>query len=109
MAKKHFDTENLGDVDVAQLKEAMTPSSVIGRMKYQRKIGNAITGKKDLVVVKGLKYTAEEKMAKDLDTKHLNKEIGFPCLHYSVSEGAGVLKVEIVNQVWEGGGGINIY
>lgn len=98
LAKKHFDTEDLGEVDVAQLKEAMTPSSVVGRMKYRRKIGNALTGKKDLVVVKGLKYTAEEKMAKDMETKDLNPDVGFPCLHYSVSEGAGVLKVEIIKK-----------
>lgn len=46
-----------------------------------------------------MKYSAEEKHAKELKAAELNKSVGFPCLHYSVSEGAGVLKVEIVKKL----------
>ncbi len=68
-------------------------------MQYRRQVGDALSGRKDLVVVKGMKYSAEEKHAKDLKQNELNKNVGFPCLHYSVSEGAGALKVEIKKKI----------
>lgn len=37
-------------------------------------------------------------MADTLDDKARNPDFCFPCLHYSVSEGAGVLRVKIVNK-----------
>lgn len=37
-------------------------------------------------------------MAKDLKDHQLNREVGFKCLHYSVTEGAGTLKVDIVKR-----------
>jgi hypothetical protein len=77
----------------------MKPKSVIGRMQYRRQVGNTLAGRKDLIVVKGMKYSAEESHAKDLQDSELNKDVGFPCLHYSVSEGAGTLKVEILKKV----------
>lgn len=96
--KDTFNTENFSEVDPHKLKEAMTPQSVISRMQYRRQVGNQLSGRKDLIVVKGMKYMNEEAYAKELKSSELNKNCGFPCLHYSVSEGAGTLKVEVVKK-----------
>ena len=97
--KDQYGTDDVSKIDPHELKELAKPASVIPRMKYRRKVGDALSGRKDLVVVKGMVYSAEERMAKDLKDHMLNKEVGFKCLHYSVTEGAGTLKVDIVKRV----------
>lgn len=37
-------------------------------------------------------------MADTLEEHQRNPDFGFPCLHYSVSEGAGMLRVKITNK-----------
>lgn len=46
------------------MKELLKPKSVVGdRIAYKKKMGDVISGKKGtkIIVVKGMKYTAEEK------------------------------------------------
>ena len=95
--KDKFDTDDVSKIDPHLLKDLGKPASVVPRIQYRLQVGNALTGKKDLVVYKGMVYSAEEKMAKDMKGLHRNKHVGFKCLHYSVTEGAGTLKVEILH------------
>lgn len=60
-----------------------------------------ISGHRQLIVVKGMKHQQEDKLAKDVSDEKLNSKIGFKCLHYSVTEGAGTVKVVIVKKTEE--------
>jgi hypothetical protein len=64
-------------------------------MKYRRVIGNQLSGKKAFIVVKGMKKQVENKLASSLKKADLNPYVGFKCLHYSVTEGAGHLEIII--------------
>ena len=96
--KENFDTEDITKVEPHKLHKAMKPQSVIGSIKYRRQIGDAITGRKDIVITKGTKFSQQEKHAKDIAKEDRNRYYGFPCLHYSVSEGAGHLEIEVANK-----------
>jgi solute carrier family 8 (sodium/calcium exchanger) len=93
--KETFKVDNVKDIDPEDVKQAIAPRSVVGRMKYRRVIGNQISGRKPFVVVKGMKKQVENTMANELKKEELNPYIGFKCLHYSVTEGAGQLSVII--------------
>jgi hypothetical protein len=72
---------------------------VVGRIQYRKQFGDALAGRKDIVVIKGMKHQQEEVLAIDKHELHeLNPNIGFKCLHYSVTESAGKLKVIIAKK-----------
>lgn len=50
------------------------------------------------MVRKHQKYHKEEALASKLDTALMNEDFGFHCLHYSVSEASGHLKIKILNK-----------
>lgn len=93
--KETFKVDNVKDIDPEDVKQAIAPRSVIGRMKYRRVIGDKMAGKKPFVVVKGMKKQIENELANELKKEELNPYVGFKCLHYSVTEGAGHLSVVI--------------
>ena len=70
---------------------------MLTRIKYRHQIGNAITGKKP-VVTKGEVIKLEHLQASQLEEKDKNPNFGFKCLHYSVSEGSGKIRVFILNK-----------
>ena len=56
-----------------------------------------MTGKRR-ELAKGEVFRQENAHAEGLDEKDRNPDFGFACLHYSVSESAGSLKVKILNK-----------
>lgn len=55
-----------------------------------------MAGRKEFVVIKGMKHQQEEMLASEKHQTHeLNNEIGFKCLHYSVTESAGTIKIHV--------------
>ena len=93
--KETFKVDDVRDIDPEDVKKAIEPKSVIGRMKYRRVVGNQLSGRKPFVVVKGMKKQTENEFATTLKKADLNPYVGFKCLHYSVTEGAGYLNVMI--------------
>ena len=93
--KETFKVDDIKDIDPEEVKRAIEPKSVIGRMKYRRVIGNQISGRKPFIVVKGMKKQVENALASSLKKSELNPYVGFKCLHYSVTEGAGFLEVTV--------------
>ena len=69
--------------------------TLIERIGYRKQV--AITYTKE-AVEKGAIIRRENKMADTLDEGQRNPDVCFPCLHYSVSEGAGMLRVKIQNK-----------
>jgi len=59
-----------------------------------------MTGKK-LVVAKGEIVKFEHAQASSLEEKDRNPEVGFRCLHYSVSEGSGSIRIYVENKTSE--------
>jgi len=70
---------------------------MISRIKYRRQVGNMMTGKKE-PIAKGEILKLEHAQAEHLDEKEKNAYFGFKCLHYSVSEAAGKLRIYIINK-----------
>jgi hypothetical protein len=52
----NFGTANVADVDPQELKEKLAPKSILPRIQYRKQFGNALAGRKDIVVVKGMKH-----------------------------------------------------
>ena len=73
---------------------------MIKRIKYRHQVGNAMTGKKP-VVAKGEIIKLEHALASSLEDKDRSPYFGFRCLHYSVSEGSGKIRVYIENKKTE--------
>lgn len=93
--KETFGVDDIKNIDPEDVRKAMEPKSVIGRMKYRRVIGNHLSGRKPFVVVKGMKKQMENMQVGNLKKSELNPYVGFKCLHYSVTEGAGYLEVTV--------------
>jgi solute carrier family 8 (sodium/calcium exchanger) len=98
--KKTFNKERIEDIDPLEIEKMLKPQSVIAeRIHYRKSVGKLITGMKKVNVKKGEKRVEELKTAQDEFQHHkLNPEIGFRCLHYSVTESAGTLKVIILKK-----------
>lgn len=98
--KKTFNKDRIEDIDPADVERMLKPKSVVAeRLQYRKSIGKLISGKKKVGVVKGEKNIEELKTAHDEFQKHeLNPKIGFRCLHYSVTESSGVLRVIVLKK-----------
>jgi len=72
-------------------------TEVISRIKYRHQVGNMMTGKRP-VVAKGQVIKMEHSQAEDLHDNEKNEFFGFKCLHYSVSEASGSLRIMISNK-----------
>jgi solute carrier family 8 (sodium/calcium exchanger) len=96
--KEAFGKDNIQDINPAEVEDLMKPKSVVSeRIKYRKSLGNMISGRQKVTVMKGEKNIEELKTAQDEFQKHeLNPRIGFRCLHYSVTESIGTLQVVIV-------------
>lgn len=82
---------------MANLKKAVEGDSLIKRIKYKRQVGSMMVGKRQ-VVAKGEIFKQEHLMADNIDEKEKNELFGFVCLHYSVSEASGSLKINVLNK-----------
>ena len=93
--QKEFGTTKVSLVDKDELKEKLGGITLLERTKYRKQV--AINGAKE-AIAKGAVVRKENKLADTLSETERNKDFGFQCLHYSVSEGAGVLRVKILNR-----------
>ena len=98
--KKTFNKDRIEDIDPAEVERMLKPQSVVSeRLQYRKSIGKLISGNRKVAVTKGEQNIEELKTAKDEFHKHeLNPMIGFRCLHYSVTESSGVLRVIVLNK-----------
>jgi len=92
---QNFGTYKVSDVAPDKLKEKLEGPALIERISYRKAV--AVNYKKEAVA----KYEVirrENKQASTLTVAQRNVEFGFSCLHYSVSEASGSLKVKILNK-----------
>ena len=91
----NFNTTKISDVNKDELKQKLSGDHLVERIGYRKKV--AINGHKE-AIEKGAVIRTQNKSAEELSGNDRNYRFGFSCLHYSVSEGAGVLKVKILNK-----------
>jgi hypothetical protein len=70
---------------------------MIGRLKYKKAVGHLLTGKRP-VLAKGEILRKEHLHADGFDEREKNPDFGFKCLHYSVSEASGSIRIIIDNK-----------
>jgi hypothetical protein len=95
--KDTMKTDQIDKVDMDELKKQVQGEGMLARMKYRRQVQNAFSGKRP-AIAKGEVVRQEHEHADLIEDKFKNDEFGFNCLHYSVSEASGVLKVMVVNK-----------
>lgn len=90
-------TDQIDKVDMDELKRQVEGEGMLSRMKYRRQVQNAFSGKRP-AIAKGEIMKAEHEHAEYIEDKFKNENYGFNCLHYSVSEASGSLKVMVLNK-----------
>jgi len=93
--QKEFGTTKVSLVDKEELKEKLGGITLLERTKYRKQVA---IGQAKEAIAKGAVIRKENKLADTLSESQRNEDFGFQCLHYSVSEGAGVLRVKILNR-----------
>lgn len=95
-------TDQIENVKLEELKKAIDGEGMINRIKYRKQVGNMMSGKRP-VVAKGEVIKQEHAHAEHLDEKLKNPNFGFRCLHYSVSEASGTLRIHVENKTGNAG------
>jgi len=90
-------TTEINRIQLDDLKKALDQESNISRIKYRRQVGNFLTGKRK-EIAKGEIIKQEHAHADNIEDAERNRDFGFHCLHYSVSEASGSLKIKILNK-----------
>jgi hypothetical protein len=97
--KDTFNTEKIETVDFTVLKEKCDGGSLLPKAKYKAEFHKALTGKRAVVQIeKHEKFILQHAKASNIDDDLKNDKFGFVCLHYSVSESIGKVKIEILNK-----------
>lgn len=84
------------DLDLTTLNSVFEPDNDIQQIRYKRAFGKTLGAKRDFVIMKGQIGQQEHVLANSQQIE-MNPEVGFKCLHYSVTENAGTVKVQIIN------------
>ena len=95
-----FGTTKVSEVPKDQLKEKLEGPALIDRIGYRKAVG--LSYKKE-AIQKGTILRRENKSANLLADHQKNPLFGFSCLHYSVSEAAGALRIKILNKTKQAG------
>ena len=90
--RETMNTDQIENVSMEELKRQIEGKSMLTRAGY-RKTG--LSGRPK-IMAKGAVFKQELKSSEHVDNKH--EDFGFPCLHYSVSEASGSLKIAITNK-----------
>lgn len=90
-----FGTPKVSEVDKNALKERLEGPSLIERTNFRKAVG--LSYKKE-AIAKGTILRRENRSADMLDDHQKNPNFGFSCLHYSVSEAAGALRIKVLNK-----------
>ena len=92
---QEFGTTKVSEVNKDDLKAKLDGPAFIERIGYRQKV--AVSYKKE-AIAKGQVMRRENKSASLLKDHQKNPTFGFSCLHYSVSEAAGALRIKILNK-----------
>lgn len=92
---REFGTTKVSEVPKETLKARLEGPQLIERIGHRKAV--AINYKRE-AIAKGQILRRENKSAKTLSDKQKNPKFGFSCLHYSVSESAGALRIKILNK-----------
>ena len=88
-----LDTKDLSKVTVKDLHDALQPNSLLER--FAAKKANGVSQNREFLELKGAKGQIEDKSRK---AAVMNDQIGFKCLHYSVTESSGTVEVTVVKK-----------
>lgn len=92
-----MEIDDLHDITVGDLKEILQPDALFERFAYRK--ANGLNIQKEYLAIKGSKGQFEDKSAGV--TVDANERVGFSCLHYSVAESNGSVKVKIIKKTDE--------
>ena len=90
-----FGTTKVSEVDKELLKIKLNGPALIERVGYRQAV--SVNSKKE-AIAKGAVLRRENKSASRIDDALKNTKFGFSCLHYSVSEAAGALRIKVFNK-----------
>ena len=90
-----FGTTKVSEVNKEDLKAKLDGPAFIERIGYRKAVA---TNYKKEAIAKGQILRRENKQASILKEEKKNPKFGFSCLHYSVSEAAGAIKINILNK-----------
>lgn len=90
-----FGTTKVSEVNKDDLKAKLDGPALIERVGYRKAV--AVNYKKE-AIAKGQIMRRENKQATQLMDEQKNPHFGFSCLHYSVSEAAGALRIKVTNK-----------
>lgn len=79
------------------MKRAVNGDGMINRIKYRHQVGTMFSGKR-APVAKYEIIKQEHVQAAHIDESEKNEHFGFRCLHYSVSEASGNIKIHVLNK-----------
>ena len=91
----NFGTTRVSEVNKDALKEKLDGPALIERITHRKAV--AVSYRKE-AIAKYQVLRRENKMASTLLDHQCNASFGFSCLHYSVSEAAGSIKIKVLNK-----------
>ena len=91
---------SISEVGLEALKAKLEGPALIERISHRKMV--AVNYKKE-AIAKYQVVRRENKSAAALQDHDKNATFGFSCLHYSVSEAAGALKIKILNKTKQSG------
>lgn len=89
--KDILDTNDLNMISLETLSNLLQPESLFERFAYRK--AHALGGSTEFLSLKGQKFQVENAPIHPIQEE--NQNIAFKCLHYSVTESAGTVKVTI--------------
>ena len=93
-------TDKVDEINPDELKQKMEGVSLVSRVQYRKAVGLSKTRP---TVAKGEVAKFENLHADNLEQSDRNPNFGFKCLHYSVSEAVGTVKILIENKTGQKG------
>jgi len=90
--QKEFGTTKVSNIEADTLKQKLEGDRLIERIGFRKQV--ALVGA-PIAIKKGQVLRRENVMATMLSSAQRSTQFCFPCLHYTVSEGAGYLLVKI--------------
>lgn len=96
--KETMHTDEIDRIDLKELKEAVEGKSMLTRVQYRKQVG---LGGKKMEVAKHAVFKNELRSASHAENPH--PQFGFTCLHYSVSEASGSIRINVKNKTGKPG------
>ena len=94
--KEILGVDSLGDCEITELLKVLQPDSLLERFAYRKAAG--MGHNKEFIKIKGSRGQIENKEADSSKVQNPNEQVGFKCLHYSVTESSGTVELTIVKK-----------